>query len=86
MPCHTLTTLRDDPHLAEVGLISSEEHPTEGKVAVIRSTIRDQEGYPAPRGCAQPKGWETRQILREIGLDSREIDQLVASGAAVGPA
>lgn len=86
MPCHTLATLRDDPHLAEVGLISSEEHPTEGKIAVIRSTIRDQEGYPAPRGCAQPKGWETHQVLREIGLDSREIDELVASGAAVGPA
>lgn len=86
MPCHTLATLRDDPHLTEVGLISNEEHPTEGKIAVIRSTIRDQEGYPTPRGCAQPKGWETHQVLREIGLDSREIDQLVASGAAVGPA
>lgn len=86
MPCHTLSTLRDDPHLAEVGLISSEEHPTEGKISVIRSTIRDQDGYPSPGGYAQPKGWETRQILEEIGLDSQEIDLMVSSGAAVGPA
>lgn len=84
MPCHTLATLRDDPHLAEVGLISSEDHPTEGRISVIRSTIRDQEGYPAPGGYAQPKGWETRQVLEEIGLDGRGIEELLKSGAAIG--
>lgn len=86
MPCHTLETLRDDPHLTEVGLISSEEHPTEGKVSVIRSTIRDQDGYPEARGYAQPKGWETRQVLAELGLDERQIGQLVDAGAAIKPA
>lgn len=86
MPCHTLATLRDDPHLAEVGLVSSENHPTEGRISVIRSTIRDQQGYPAPGSYAQPKGWETRQVLEELGLDGHGIDELLASGAAIGAA
>lgn len=83
MPCHTLATLRGDPHLAEVGLISSEDHPTEGQISVIRSTIRGQEGYPAPGGYAQPKGWETRQVLEEIGIDRQGVEDLLASGAAI---
>ncbi|TCQ97316.1 CoA transferase [Neorhizobium sp. JUb45] len=83
MPCHTLATLRDDPHLAEVGLISSENHPTEGRISVIRSTIRNQQSYPAPGSYAQPKGWETKQVLEEIGLDDQGIEELLASGAAI---
>ncbi|SFU17293.1 CoA transferase [Mesorhizobium sp. YR577] len=83
MPCHTLTTLRADPHLEAVGLVSSEEHPTEGRVAVIRSTIRSEEGYPAPGCYAQPRGWETQRILEEIGLGAQEIDLLVMSGTAI---
>ena len=83
MPCHTLETLRIDPHLAEVGLIDSEQHPTEGTISVIRSTIRDQDGYPAPGGYAQPKGWETRQILKDIGLESHSIDELLSSAVAI---
>jgi crotonobetainyl-CoA:carnitine CoA-transferase CaiB-like acyl-CoA transferase len=84
MPCHTLETLRVDPHLVEVGLIVHEEHPTEGKISVIRSTIRTQDGYPSAGAYAQPKGWETRQVLEEIGIDGHTIDGLVSSGAAIG--
>ncbi|GGG14389.1 CoA transferase [Rhizobium wenxiniae] len=83
MPCHTLTSLRSDEHIRAVGLISSESHPTEGEVAVIRSTIRSDNAYAAPRGPAQPKGWETLQILEEIGIDHELIGDLVATGTAI---
>lgn len=86
MPCHTLATLRSDPHIQAVGLISSEMHPTEGNIAVIRSTIRGEDGYAPARGYAQPKGWETHHILDEIGFDEDAVRSLLASGAAIGTA
>ena len=83
MPCHTLETLAEDPHLADVALISSDDHPTEGRVAAIRSTIL-HDGAPAPLGSpAQPMGWETRQVLRELGLDEELVAALIRDGAAI---
>jgi crotonobetainyl-CoA:carnitine CoA-transferase CaiB-like acyl-CoA transferase len=81
-PCHTLASLQDDPHLEAVGLIQSEMHPTEGKTAAIRSTIRFDDTYPALRASARPQGWDTCAILEEIGYGGAEIEALLASGGA----
>ncbi|SDK34792.1 Crotonobetainyl-CoA:carnitine CoA-transferase CaiB [Agrobacterium fabrum] len=82
MPCHTNETLRSDPHLEAVGLLSTEEHPTEGTISVIRSTIRCDDAYPSPGGYAQPRGWETCEILSELGLGDDEIAEIIGSEAA----
>jgi crotonobetainyl-CoA:carnitine CoA-transferase CaiB-like acyl-CoA transferase len=82
-PCHTLETLPQDPHLQAVGLISAEEHPTEGKTSVLRSTIRFDDAYPAMRGPSQPRGWETLNVLRDLGYAEQEIDAFLADGAAI---
>jgi crotonobetainyl-CoA:carnitine CoA-transferase CaiB-like acyl-CoA transferase len=82
-PCHTLETLPQDPHLQAVGLISAEEHPTEGKTSVLRSTIRFDDAYPAMRGPSQPRGWETLKVLRDLGYAEQEIDAFLADGAAI---
>jgi len=82
MPCHTLESLREDPHLLAVELLTPERHPTEGAVAAIRPTIRQDGAYPAPGRFTQPRGWETRQVLEEIGFDVGEIETLLAGGAA----
>lgn len=81
-PCHTLESLPHDPHLQAVGLIRAEEHPTEGKTAALRPTIRFDDAYPSMRTPSQPRGWETRAVLEEIGYAGHEIDQLLADGAA----
>jgi crotonobetainyl-CoA:carnitine CoA-transferase CaiB-like acyl-CoA transferase len=82
-PCHTLDTLPHDPHLTSVGLIAFEQHPTEGRCAALRSSIRFDDAYP-PRGApAQPRGWETEKVLREIGYSNADVEALVASGAAI---
>ena len=82
MPCHTIESLRSDPHLEAVGLLSSEQHPTEGKVTAIRSTVRTDGEYAPLRECAQPRGWDTQALLAEIGLSAAEIEDLVSTGAA----
>ena len=81
-PCHTLETLPHDEHLQSVGLIDHEQHPTEGKTAVIRASIKIDDRYLVPREFAQPKGWETEQLLQEIGYSKNEVDMLLESGSA----
>lgn len=72
MPCHTLETLTEDPHLKTVGLLDFENHPTEGKTAVIRSTIQFDGRYYSSGNTAVPKGWNTSEILTELGFSETE--------------
>ncbi len=74
MPCHTLDSLRTDPHLQAVRLLACEQHVTEGNVSTIRSTVRRDGAYPALGSQAQPRGLETRTVLAEIGLSPIEIE------------
>jgi crotonobetainyl-CoA:carnitine CoA-transferase CaiB-like acyl-CoA transferase len=82
MPVHSLETLLRDEHLVAVDLVKMEDHPTEGRVAAIRSTIRIDGEYPSRLSPAQPRGSETRVLLHEVGLSAGEIDK-IWSGAAI---
>ncbi|MEY4904571.1 MAG: hypothetical protein RLZZ292_2386, partial [Bacteroidota bacterium] len=81
MPCHTLETLTEDPHLKAVGLLDVENHPTEGKSVVIRSTIRVDGEYPLPRSTAAPCGWDTNDLLNDLGYTTTEINDLITQNA-----
>ena len=85
-PCHTLETLPNDSHLKAVGLIGEEQHPTEGKTAVLRASIRIDDQYLSPREFSQPKGWETKDLLKEVGYSDQEVDRLMADGSAYASA
>jgi crotonobetainyl-CoA:carnitine CoA-transferase CaiB-like acyl-CoA transferase len=83
MPVHTIETLRHDPHLTAVGLIAQEDHPTEGRSAVLRSSIKaDGQNLP-PRSPSAPKGWDTTGVMADLGFSPDEIKRLTASGDAV---
>ncbi|WP_035674611.1 CaiB/BaiF CoA-transferase family protein [Flavobacterium sp. 83] len=82
MPCHTLETLTNDPHLRAVELIDFENHPTEGKTAVIRSTIKVDGQYPSARSTAAPCGWDTTEILSELGYSETEMEKILIEKAA----
>jgi crotonobetainyl-CoA:carnitine CoA-transferase CaiB-like acyl-CoA transferase len=85
-PCHTLDTLPLDPHLKAVGLIDYEEHPTEGRTAAIRASIRVDDATLPRRAPAQPRGADTRALLIEMGYAPGAIETLLQSGAAQAPA
>jgi crotonobetainyl-CoA:carnitine CoA-transferase CaiB-like acyl-CoA transferase len=80
-PCHTLDSLLDDPHLRAVKLVEFDEHPTEGSVAAIRSTISIDGTYATSGAPAQPRGWETVSVLTDLLFTAEEIDALLRSGA-----
>jgi crotonobetainyl-CoA:carnitine CoA-transferase CaiB-like acyl-CoA transferase len=80
-PCHTLESLPNDPHLQAVGLLDYEVHPAEGRAARIRSTIKYNGSYLNAGTPSQPKGWETKPLLEELGFQPRQIECLVESGA-----
>ncbi|WAL84005.1 CoA transferase [Pandoraea sp. XJJ-1] len=82
-PCHTLDTLQRDPHLQAVGLLQSDDHPTEGKTVAIRSTISFDDAYPPLRSFAQPRGWDTCAVLEEMGYSADQIAALIEEGTAV---
>jgi crotonobetainyl-CoA:carnitine CoA-transferase CaiB-like acyl-CoA transferase len=85
MPCHTLESLRADPHLDSIGFFEPDPHPTEGATIALRPSIRVNDANLGKGPPAQPRGWETRAILAELALPDTEIDALIAEGAALEP-
>ncbi len=83
MPCHTLETLITDEHLQEVELINFENHPTEGRTAVIRSTIQVNGKYGEVRSPAVPCGWDTKEILTDLGYSTNQTEKFLAEKAAI---
>jgi crotonobetainyl-CoA:carnitine CoA-transferase CaiB-like acyl-CoA transferase len=82
-PCHTLETLPHDKHLKAVNLIQYEEHPTEGRTAAIRASIKVDDRYLDLRAPSQPKGWESEQILADLGYSSAQAEALQSSGSVL---
>ena len=83
MPYHTLDSLLEDPHLADVGFFELKDHPTEGRTRNMRlpnkwSTGVRREWNPAPK-----LGQQSVEILRELGCTEEEIAAMIAEGATL---
>lgn len=83
MPVHSIESLRHDPHLTSVALITHEDHPTEGRTAVLRSSIRADGNTLPTRSPSAPRGWDTATILDRLGYSSEEAKALFDQGAAL---
>jgi crotonobetainyl-CoA:carnitine CoA-transferase CaiB-like acyl-CoA transferase len=80
IPCirpHTLETLLDDPHLADAGFFTWEDHPSEGRIRTMREPSTWSETTP-PTGRFAPRlGQHTREILAEAGYDEDAIEAMI---------
>jgi crotonobetainyl-CoA:carnitine CoA-transferase CaiB-like acyl-CoA transferase len=81
IPCirpHTLETLLEDPHLADVAFFRFEEHPSEGRIRTMREPSSWSE-TPPPAGRFAPRlGQHTREVLAEAGYTPGDIEALIA--------
>ncbi len=80
IPCirpHTLESLLEDPHLADIEFFRLEEHPSEGRIRTMREPSTWSETAP-PAGRFAPRlGQHTREILGDAGYTPNEIDALL---------
>ncbi|MES2185752.1 MAG: CoA transferase [Pseudomonadota bacterium] len=78
---NSLEDLLADPQLRASGLVSEEQHPTEGRVRSLGSpTVWND--VPAPALAPAPGlGQHTRTVLRGAGYSEDEIDALGQDGA-----
>jgi crotonobetainyl-CoA:carnitine CoA-transferase CaiB-like acyl-CoA transferase len=82
-PVNSPAELANDPHLLASGFISTEDHPTEGR---LRTMGNPTSWSGTPTGTATPApllGEHTVELLREAGCTEGDIDAMLESGAAV---
>lgn len=82
---HTLNSLLQDPHLAEIGFFPVSEHPSEGSVRTLRVPSQWSASQPRPGHPAPALGEHSRDVLEEVGYSGDEIRELIASGALAAP-
>jgi len=77
-PVRTLSEIRKDPHLNEVGFFRPFNHETEGQMELPDTPYRfDHQSLPIRHG--QPRlGGATEEILSEAGVNQNTIKQIMA--------
>jgi crotonobetainyl-CoA:carnitine CoA-transferase CaiB-like acyl-CoA transferase len=80
---HTLESLAEDEHLAEVGFFRKVDHPVEGEVIDLACPNRFSGGGREDFRPAPLMGGDSVEILREIGYSTEEIDELVRSRVTI---
>jgi crotonobetainyl-CoA:carnitine CoA-transferase CaiB-like acyl-CoA transferase len=82
MPLHTVDSLIDDPHLAASGFFRIMEHPTEGSLRVMQPPGSWSESPPEVHRAAPRLGEHSEAVLREAGLTSAEIADVLGTPVA----
>ena len=77
---NTVRQILSDRHMQARGVVQGFDHPTEGPFPAIRNPLRF-DGFDAPEVGVPPLlGADTEAVLRELGLDSGEIERARAEG------
>jgi crotonobetainyl-CoA:carnitine CoA-transferase CaiB-like acyl-CoA transferase len=85
IPVQRMNSLDDivaDPHLNAIGYLQVVDHPSEGRIRTLAVPSEWSESKPEYRRHAPRLGEHTREVLREAGLSTEEINCLLQTGAA----
>jgi len=83
MPYHTPDTIFDDPHLKEVGFFEWRDHPTEGRVRMMRLPNKWSCGTRKDWNPAPKLGQQSVEVLKEAGVSDADIEAMVQSRATI---
>lgn len=85
MPMHDFDSVLEDPHLSATGFFQTLEHPTEGRLRMMRLATNWSRTPAEITRLPPQKGEDGVAILREVGFSEDEIDELAAQGALLRP-
>jgi crotonobetainyl-CoA:carnitine CoA-transferase CaiB-like acyl-CoA transferase len=80
-PMNAVEDVVSDPHLAQSGFFTMEDHPSEGPIRSMRTPTDWSASKPTPQAPAPRLGEHSAEVLREAGLSESEIAELGRSGA-----
>jgi formyl-CoA transferase len=83
LPCGPINNYQqvfEDPQVLSRGMVVETDHPTLGRIRTLGSPIKMSETPPIAGRRAPLLGEHTREVLREVGYDDREIERLGMAG------
>lgn len=86
IPCQKVNAIEDllhDEHLQQVGFFQDTEHPSEGRIRLMRPAARWSDADVSIRRLPPRIGEHSLEVLREAGLSEADLQDMLQSGATV---
>jgi crotonobetainyl-CoA:carnitine CoA-transferase CaiB-like acyl-CoA transferase len=84
-PILTIDGTFADPQVEHLGMAGTVESARHGQLRLVRSPVNMSRTPPSLRRAAPSGGQDTLEVLRELGLTEREVQELRAAGAVGEP-